>query len=208
MDNDAGISQQQLDSLETRTMDCLDCHNRPSHDYIAPQNFIDKSIQIGKISKALPGIKMLAMQVLYTEYSTKDSAFKAINSTIIDYYNSGYPEIVEDRKTDIDNAITEIQNGYANNIFSYMKADWKSYPNNIGHMESDGCYRCHNDRHTTENGKVISKDCMLCHNIKAQGTADNIEYANSIESLEFKHPVDIDDAWKTELCSMCHSTLY
>jgi hypothetical protein len=89
-----------------------------------------------------------------------------------------------------------------------MKADWRAYPNNIGHMESDGCYRCHNDRHATETGKTISKDCMLCHNIKAQGAADTMEFANRTLPLEFHHPVDIDDAWKTELCSMCHSALY
>jgi nitrate/TMAO reductase-like tetraheme cytochrome c subunit len=207
LDNEIGLNQQQLDSLETRTMDCLDCHNRPSHDYSAPQNFIDKSMQSGKISKTLPGIKMLAMQALYAQYSTKDSAFMAINSTINDYYSS-YPEIIETRKKEVDNAITEIQNGYANNIFPFMKADWRSYPNNIGHMESDGCYRCHNDRHATETGKVISKDCTLCHNIKAQGTTDSMEYANSLQSLEFKHPVDIGDDWKIELCSMCHSALY
>ena len=208
MDSDVSLSQQQLDSLETRVMDCLDCHNRPSHNYNAPQNFVDKSMGIGKISKTLPAIKMLAMQVLYVDYSTKDSAFMAINSTINNYYSSSYPEILENRKKDVDEAIAEIQNGYANNIFPFMKTNWKSYPNNIGHMESNGCYRCHNDSHSTDSGKVISKDCKLCHNIKAEGIADSMVYANSGESLEFQHPVDIDDAWKTELCSTCHSALY
>ncbi len=208
LDNEVGISQQQLDSLETRVMDCLDCHNRPSHNYNAPQNFIDKSIASGKISKTLPVIKLLAMQALYVDYTTKDSAFMAINSTINDYYSSSYPEVPENRKKDVEDAIAEIQNGYSNNIFPFMKANWKAYPNNLGHMESNGCYRCHNDRHATETGKVISKDCTLCHNIKAEGIADSIVYANSGESLEFQHPVDIEDAWKTELCSMCHSALY
>ena len=92
--------------------------------------------------------------------------------------------------------------------FPFMKADWKGYPNNLSHMESDGCYRCHNDRHASESGKVISKDCNLCHNILAQGTRDSMQYASSFEPLEFKHPVDIEGAWKTELCSMCHSALY
>ncbi|HSO87852.1 MAG TPA: hypothetical protein VLQ91_14950, partial [Draconibacterium sp.] len=66
----------------------------------------------------------------------------------------------------------------------------------------------HNNRHATDTGRVISKDCNLCHNIKAQGTADNMEYANADSMLEFMHPVDIDDAWQTELCSSCHSALY
>lgn len=208
MDSEVALSQQQLDSLETRTMDCLDCHNRPSHNYNAPQNFIDHSLQAGKISKTLPEIKMLAMQALYTEYSTKDSAFMAISSTIKDYYASSYPDILESREKEVNDAIAEIQNGYSNNIFPFMKADWRAYPNNLGHMESNGCYRCHNNRHATETGKVISKDCTLCHNIIAQGTSDSLEYANTRESLVFKHPVDIGDSWQTELCSMCHSALY
>ncbi len=208
MDSEVSLSQQQLDSLETRVMDCLDCHNRPSHNYNAPQNFIDKSIASGKISKTLPGIKMLAMQALYVDYSTKDSAFMAINKAVNDYYSSNHPEVLENRKKDVENAIAEIQSGYSNNIFPFMKANWRAYPNNLGHMESNGCYRCHNNRHSTDQGKVISKDCNLCHNIKFESVSDSTYYANKGESLKFRHPVDIDNAWETELCSTCHSALY
>ena len=206
-DHENEFSPEQLDSMETRVMDCLDCHNRPSHDYKAPQNFIDKSLAEGRILKTLPGIKLVAMMALNQDYPTKDSAFAAIKTQVVDYYESA-TNVSEDRKTDIDQAIAEIQSDYANNIFPEMHASWKSYPNNIGHMESDGCFRCHNDRHATESGKVISKDCNLCHHILAQGTSDSLTYSNSLESLEFKHPVDIDGEWKTELCSTCHSALY
>lgn len=202
------LSQEKLDSLETRVMDCLDCHNRPSHNYNVPQNFIDKSISEGKISKTLPGIKQVAMSILYKDYSTKDSAFMAINAQVNEFYQSNHPDLLTTRKADIANAIQEIQNGYANNIFPRMKANWKAYPNNIGHMEYDGCFRCHNDQHASEKGRVISKDCNLCHSILAQGRPDSMQYSNSFVPLEFKHPVEIDDAWKTELCSSCHSSLY
>ncbi len=208
VDNELGLSQQQIDSLETRVMDCLDCHNRPSHNYNAPQNFIDIAMKSGKISKTLPGVKLAAMQVLYVDYSTKDSAMMAIQNSVNEYYNSTYPEIATSRKADIDAAITEIQNGYASNIFPFMKASWKSYPNNLGHMESNGCYRCHNNRHSTTEGKVISKDCNLCHNIKAQTIGDSVFFAGPNQVLEFRHPVDIGDAWQTELCSTCHTALY
>ncbi len=207
-DSESTFTQVQLDSLETRVMDCLDCHNRPSHNYNAPQNFIDESMTKGKISKTLPSIKLVAMLALNQEYPDKDSAFQAIETQVTDWYESGYPDIYESRKSDVTNAIAEIQNGYATNIFPYMKASWKEYPNNISHMESDGCFRCHNDRHATESGKVISKDCNLCHNILAQGTESNMQYATSFEPLEFEHPSDVGDAWQTELCSMCHTALY
>lgn len=207
-DSENQLSQAKLDSLETRVMDCLDCHNRPSHDYKTPQRFVDQSISDGEISKTLPGIKQVAMKILYQDYSTKDSAFMAISDQINEYYKTIHPDIVSARKSDIDEAIAEIQDGYSRNIFPFMKSSWKSYPNNIGHMVSDGCFRCHNDRHANDSGKVISKDCNLCHSILAQGTPDNMEYSKSLEPLEFKHPVDIEDAWKTELCSSCHSQLY
>jgi nitrate/TMAO reductase-like tetraheme cytochrome c subunit len=207
-DSENAVSQAKLDSLETRVMDCLDCHNRPAHNYKTPQNFIDKSMSEGKISTALPGVKQIAMQVLYKDYSTKDSAFMAIREQVNEFYQSGYPEILANNKADVEAAILEIQNGYSKNIFPFMKSSWKVYPNNIGHMESDGCFRCHNDRHATEQGKVISKDCNLCHTILAQGNPGNMEYSRDFEPLEFRHPVDIDDAWKTEMCSSCHSQLY
>ncbi|NQU86447.1 MAG: NapC/NirT family cytochrome c [Mariniphaga sp.] len=202
------ISQTKLDSLETRTMDCLDCHNRPSHNYNVPQNFIDMSMAEGEISKGLPAIKMAAMLVLNQDYPDKDSAFNAIETQIIEFYKLGYPEIYAENLSAINTAIEEIKIDYSKNIFPFMKASWKAYPNNIGHMESDGCYRCHNDRHATNTGKVISRDCNLCHNILAQGTPDEMEYTLSYEPLEFNHPVDIGEAWKTEFCSLCHSQLY
>ena len=207
-DSENMLSNEELDSLETRVMDCIDCHNRPSHNYNAPQNFTDKLMYDGAIPKDLPEIKLIAMMALNQEYSTKDSAFEAIQTQVLEYYQSGYPDLLEERKADINEAIEGIQTGYANNIFPEMKASWKAYPNNIGHMESDGCYRCHNNRHTANNGKVISKDCNLCHNILAQGTPDEMHYSEGLDPMVFEHPIDIDDMWQTELCSTCHSALY
>ncbi len=206
-DDENMLSETQLDSLETRVMDCLDCHNRPSHNYNAPQNFIDKSMAEGKISTELPAIKLAAMLALYQDYPDKDSAYYAIETQINEWFE-GYPDVAENKKAEIDAAIAQIKEDYSNNIFPYMKASWKEYPNNIGHMESDGCYRCHNDQHSTTKGNVISKDCTLCHNIIAQGTPDSLQYSNDFLALEFKHPVDVDEAWKTEKCSLCHSALY
>ncbi len=207
-DSETMLGEAQMDSIETRVMDCIDCHNRPSHDYEPPQNFIDEKLAHGKISASLPSIKLVAMMALYQDYPTKDSAFYAIETQVNDWYESGYPETWEQNQEQINTAIAEIQDGYANNIFPYMNANWKVYPNNISHMESDGCFRCHNDKHASASGEVISKDCNLCHDILAQGTADSLVYAHSFEPLEFEHPADVGDAWETEFCSMCHAALY
>lgn len=191
-----------------KTMDCIDCHNRPSHNYQVPQNFIDDLITAGEISQELPDIKYLAMEILHQEYPTKDSAFAAIKSRVWDYYTNDYDYMLDTHEKEIGDAVEAIQLGYSQNIFPYMKANWSVYPSHMGHMETNGCYRCHNDHHVSNEGKVISHDCQLCHNIIAQGNPGSIEYSNTFEALEFHHPIDIKEAWRETLCSDCHFELY
>jgi len=202
------LTEQEMDSLQTRTMDCLDCHNRPSHDYKIPQNFIDDFISSGKISQKLPDIKMLSMDILIQDYPSTDSAMVAIKSQVLEYYDIMYPELLESNKTDISNAIASIQEGYKTNIFPEMGVSWKVYPNHLGHLENNGCFRCHNDKHTTAEGKTISRDCNLCHNIISQGKTSEMETSTLQAPLEFKHPIDVGKEWETKLCSECHAQLY
>ena len=84
---------------------------------------------------------------------------------------------------------------------------WSEYPTQIGHLEFDGCFRCHNNERETADGEVISNDCNLCHVIAGQGSPDNFEVASINQSLEFKHPVDIEESWKESRCTDCHTVL-
>ncbi len=197
-----------LQTLELRTMDCIDCHNRPSHNYQSPANFIDDYITSGHISKDLPDIKVVAMDALGADYPTADSAMRAIEAYANEYYEIMYPEVLSDQKELYEQALTAMKDGFNENIFPEMKVNWKVYPNHLGHLETNGCYRCHNDRHKATGGKVISRDCNLCHNILAQGTADEMQYAASDNPLEFKHPININEKWRTTFCSECHFSLY
>jgi hypothetical protein len=207
-DMDSTINEKDLQLAEVKTMDCMDCHNRPSHNYLPPQNFVDDAITSGAISRKLPDIKIIAMQVFGQDYSTKDSAFMAIDTQIKEYYKLMYPDILEPQKDEIQKAIKAIQEGYSRNIFPAMKVKWDAYPLHLGHLETNGCYRCHNDKHKSDTGRVISRNCNLCHSILAQGTPGKMEYSTSMETLQFHHPVNINDAWKTKLCSECHHKLY
>lgn len=207
-DTENKLNQEQLDSLEIRTMDCLDCHNRPSHDYQVPQNFIDKLLVSGEISKDLPDIKSVAMGIFVEDFPTKDSAFNSIELQVNEYYDIMYPELLEVKKVEIQKAIAKIQEGYSKNFFPTMKVSWREYPNHMGHMETNGCYRCHNDQHISKQKKSISRDCNLCHIITAQGTEENMEISNFAAPLEFIHPVNINETWRTDLCSNCHNELY
>lgn len=201
------FSPDMLDTLSLRTMDCTDCHNRPSHIYNPPTFFINNGMTAGTIPTDLPEFKSLAMEICEEEFSTTDSAMTYIEETVKTFYEENYPEILEDSPEMINKAILGFQNEYKRNIFPEMNVRWSEYPNNIGHLEFNGCFRCHNDEHSTEEGEYISKDCNLCHNISSQGPAGEMVFAESGGSLEFLHPEDIGDDWQETLCTDCHTGL-
>jgi len=207
-DENNPVDPETLKGMEFRTMDCLDCHNRPSHEYKSPIRFFDDAMTSGEISRELPDIKIVAMEILRNEFPTKDSAFKYIETEVISYYDMLYPELLESDRPLIDKAIKALQDGYARNVFPHMKASWKAYPNNMGHLETNGCYRCHNDGFKSQSNRTISRDCTLCHLIKEQGKPGEMNYATGEGFLEFEHPVDIKGKWKTKLCSECHFELF
>lgn len=207
-DPDNQMDEQTMKHTSTRLMDCMDCHNRPSHNYLTPQRFIDNAVASGDISSKLPQIKKVTMDILKESYSSVDTAEQVINSTIINFYKENYPDILSSQPALIKQAIKGTINGYKQNIFPFMKANWDAYPDQIGHLVYNGCFRCHNGTHISNKGKTISKDCDLCHNILAQGRTDSLQFSTIDKSLEFKHPVDIKDTWKTSLCTECHRNLY
>jgi hypothetical protein len=206
-DEDNPIEDSLITSANIRAMDCIDCHNRPSHSYRPPAFFVNDAITGGEIPHELPGIKSLAMGICAEEFTSSDSANSYIRKTISEHYKSDYPEIFEDQEALVEKAIVGLQSAYSENIFPDMKVRWSAYPNHIGHLEFDGCFRCHNDTHISDSGKTIEKDCNICHTIEAQGEIDNMQFAEFGESLEFLHPADVGDDWKDALCTDCHTGL-
>jgi hypothetical protein len=194
---------------ESRRMDCMDCHNRPSHKFLVPQLFVDQQIATGAIPKDLPEIKKVTMDILFNEqFSTKDSAFMIIEDRILAFYKDNYPEIYKQNLEKVQSAIAGTKECFGQNIFPEMGANWDEYPDHIGHMEYNGCFRCHDGFHVSSDGDRISKDCNMCHSIMLQGEPGKAEKTMHNESLEFKHPVDIGGAWKESNCSDCHRYLY
>lgn len=208
-DTENPLEPGQIDESEIRVMDCMDCHNRPSHNYQTPIFAINNAITAGNIPKELPDVKYMAMEVMNGEYPTEDSAMRAIEASMHEYYSMMYEDVYADNLGLIQKAIAGIQDEFKKNIFPEMKVNWDVYPNHIGHLEFNGCFRCHNDRHSSRVGKVISMDCNLCHTIVAQGTPDNMQVVAGInESLDFYHMNDPNQGWKGKLCSQCHKDLY
>ncbi len=187
-----------------RTMDCLDCHSRPSHNYSDPSSFINRAFLSGKIPADLPEFKSMSMELCEEPFSSTDSAMYQIRKQILDFYTENYPS---QPQIQLERAIIGFQEVYKKNIFPEMKVRWDTHINNIGHMNQKGCSRCHDGLHQTKSGKTISMECVKCHDINLQGIKDKMEYASHGQSLEFKHPTDIDEEWKETLCSECHTGL-
>ena len=207
-DQNDKADQKALDTMETRVMDCMDCHNRPSHNYQPPTFFLNNALIAGKIPQDLPKIKATALDILSQKFGSTDSAMMIISDKINAFYKSNYPDIYANKRNLVNQAIIGIQEEFKKNIFPEMKVRWDVYPNNIGHMEFIGCFRCHNDSHSTDKGRLIKKDCNQCHYINAQGPPNNMEYAPINSSLEFKHPdKETGDAWKEMKCVECHTGL-
>src|SRR5271166_4424850 len=194
-------TQEQIDKATKRRMDCIDCHNRPTHVFTPPDVSVNRSMVAGSIDPSLPFIKAQSVEVLTGDYKSHDEATQAIAEKIPKFYADKYPQIAATKAASINKAVDELQVIYSTTFFPTMKVDWKTHPNNIGHLYYPGCFRCHDGNHVSKDGKVISKDCNSCHTMLDQ-EAGSLQAALPAE--QFKHPVDIGDLTAVN-CADCHS---
>jgi len=206
--DDNPVSDSTIAVAQTRSMDCIDCHNRPSHNYKSPPVYFDRAMLTGAISKEIPFFKKVSMDILKQTFTDKDTALMAIRDGITNYYKTDYPEFYSSNTELIEKSIAAVQKGFSENTFPRMKVTYDKYPEHIGHLETEGCFRCHNDAFVASDGSRITRDCDLCHTIVGQGKLGTLEYSNIRESLTFQHPIDIGTAWKEANCSECHKYLY
>ncbi len=198
------VSDEDLKKMETRRMDCIDCHNRPTHIYHPGARSVNHVMSLGWIDPKLPNVKSTAVTALEGAYSTKKTAQDSIRLVIEEYYQTNYPDIARTKKSEIDRTVAEVQKIYSRSYFPEMRVSWEKYPDNLGHMYYPGCFRCHDGKHVSESGKTLSRDCNTCHTILAQ-QFEKDTLRMSLGGIEYKHPVDIGDAWKEMNCSDCHN---
>jgi nitrate/TMAO reductase-like tetraheme cytochrome c subunit len=155
--------------LQERVMDCMDCHNRPSHVYLPAGQALDEKLLTNEIPNDLPYIKQQAMAaVTGAEYATKREARTAIANALTEFYKQNYADIYANNRKKVDQAVAGVQAAYLENVFPEMGIQWDTYPSHLGHTNEMGCFRCHNEEHEAENGDVISMDCDTCHTILAE----------------------------------------
>jgi hypothetical protein len=155
-----GVTPEQVAAGERRRMDCMDCHNRPAHTFSAtPERAVDAAIAIGQIPRELAYVRREAVAAVSAEYPDKAAALEAIAARLRKHYESN-------PGTDarlVERAIAGTRDVWSRNVFTAMNVKWGTYPNHIGHVDSPGCFRCHDDEHKSKDGKVISQECELCH---------------------------------------------
>jgi len=192
------IAHDEVPEGEIRSMDCIDCHNRPSHRFFPPQVSMNAALARGEISTTLPGVKGLGVELLEGDYETTEEAVAAIEASVRDEYASIASP------ADVDATVATIQEIYRNNYFPKMNTNWKAFPENIGHMWAPGCFRCHDGEHVNEAGNTLTRDCNVCHVILAEEPAQGGSLM-SLVGVPFQHPEDIGEEWKEVSCVECHA---
>jgi len=150
-----------------REMDCMDCHNRPSHSYDLPDRALDKAMNAGAVSPALPFAKKKALEILKASYRSREEAATRIPAAFARYYQDAYPAVWATRQAEVTSSAAGVLAIYNRNIFPEMNVTWGKYPVNIGHTDFPGCWRCHDGSHGAKNGESINGDCGACHSLLA-----------------------------------------
>jgi nitrate/TMAO reductase-like tetraheme cytochrome c subunit len=155
-----GVTPEQLAAGERRTMDCMDCHNRPAHTFEpAPERAVDNAIAAGALPRDLPFARREAVAALKDTYPSQPEALAGIEARLRAFYAAQ----AGSQAAALARTISGVQDIYERNVFPAMKVGWGTYPNHIGHMFFNGCFRCHDDSHKARDGSVIKQDCESCH---------------------------------------------
>lgn len=202
------LSDEEVAKAGTRRMDCVDCHNRSGHPTNPPALILNAMLAAGLVDPGLPEIKMVAVKALEARYASRDEARKGIDTAIRDFYRKAYPAVARDKAAAITAASEALQGAYDRNYDPHMQVSWRKFANNQSHLFAPGCFRCHDGKHRSEDGTVLSRDCSLCHLLierdPGQGIAGKEQAVFRV--MQYPHPVDIGDDWRETLCHECHGS--
>lgn len=208
VDVESGFDVSSLDESKLQPMDCITCHNRITHEFTLPTESVDVSMSRGLIDPEIPQIHQKAVEVLYVQYGTREEAFVAFDGLddyykTTDYYNSNSDKVAA--------AIQEIKDIYDRTVFHDQEVNWATHPNNLGHINSPGCFRCHDGGHLNAQDEAIRLECNVCHSIPVVAGLDDfvtsIEISRGPEPESHFNPNWIslhNEAFGTS-CATCHT---
>ena len=196
-------SEEAIAGKPVHEMGCLDCHNRPAHRFRAPTDLMNDLLASGRVDAGLPSIKTPGVALLEKEYPDRAAALSGIEAELRELYESdgkrppGDPAVAA--------AVAALQEAWARNTFPQMNVSWRAYPSHIGHRDSAGCFRCHNDELVTDAGDTVFTDCKGCHVVLTQGNglqASPVDFEDGIPFFHFADEESFDDY---EDCASCHN---
>lgn len=208
VDVQSGFDKSTMDESKLVTMDCLTCHNRVTHNFSFPEESINTAIQRGQISSEIPLIHKKAMEVMSVKYASRAEAFAAFDG--IETYYKG-TDFYPGRGDQIKAAIQTLKDIYDRTVFHDQQIDWTTYPNNLGHIESPGCFRCHDGKHLDDKQQAIRLECNVCHSVPVVKGADNfvtkIEISTGPEPETHRNPnwISLHNQAFGASCAACHT---
>ena len=209
VDIESGFDPAGLDENKLKQVECTTCHNRVSHNFQPPNESVDSAMARGLISLDIPGIHRRAVEALSAPYASREEAIAAFDD-IEEYYKNTdyYPGHGEQ----ISAAVQTLKNIYDRTVFMDQKVDWTTHPNNIGHIYSPGCFRCHDGKHLDAEEQAIRLECNLCHSIPVvaddQDFIANIEINREPEPESHLNPnwISLHNQAFDATCANCHTT--
>ena len=166
-----GTTPESVKTLTIHDMQCVDCHNRPTHAFESASRGLNNAMATGEIPTTLPFLKKKGMELLNATYKSNAEAGEKLPAALVSFYQQSYPDLYAKRTQDVQQAAQAVLAVYNRNVFPDMKVTWGTYPNNLGHTDFPGCFRCHDGSHMAPDGKSIVQDCDACHQLLATDEA-------------------------------------
>jgi nitrate/TMAO reductase-like tetraheme cytochrome c subunit len=204
------IDTNNLQQYTIHEMDCITCHNRISHMLDIPDRAIDGALTRGALPESIPFIRSRAVELLKASYASTADALRAFES-LDQYYRDAYPAFYATGRDQVSTAIATIKQIYQENNYPEQQLDWRTHPNNIGHRDAPGCFRCHDGQHIGPEGKVVRLECNLCHSIPQVVRPGKVEPMLPL-TTGIEPSSHLDAAWITRhhnvfdaSCANCHN---
>jgi len=208
--NENPIDPNTLDEYELLEMDCITCHNRISHLIPTPRNVVDDALFQGDMSANIPYIRDQAVALLSEGYESKEEAETAIVN-LDAYYRERYPDYYAQNGDEVTQAVDLLLELFNENTYPDQELDWETHPNNIGHRDSPGCFRCHDGKHFNAAGEAVRLECNLCHSVPQIVIPGEIEPMLPL-TTGFEPASHLDSTWISrhhnefdQTCSNCHT---
>lgn len=206
------LTPDQINKAAKHVMDCIDCHNRVSHTFESPDQALDDGLALNRIDASIPAIKKKSLDVLSGTYKSFDDANKVIDS-LDGYYLQNYPDYYKANTAKIKSAIDYLKTLYQSLVYPDQSLSWTTHPDNLGHKDSAGCFRCHDGKHLTADNQAIPLECNLCHSLPEVSKPGSPAPAISLQSAQDEPASHLSSTWIYEhrtafdtSCQACHDT--